>query len=124
MLKNARKELVMNINSVAVAEVMNDYFSSVFTRKDDNNHVEMMPEMGEVCFTRWKVRKRVRKLRAMTAAGLDGIGPKDLQELEKKSVDGLTMILRRELSRTPETSVHHLSQQSVANLRNPLYEKI
>ncbi len=94
MLKNARKELVMNINSVAVAEVMNDYFSSVFTRKDDNNHVEMMPEMGEVCFTRWKVRKRVRKLRAMTAAGLDGIGPKDLQELEKKSVDGLTMILK------------------------------
>ncbi len=69
-------------------------------------------------------KKKVRKLRAITAAGPGGIGPKDLQELEKKSVDGLTMILRRELSRTPETSVHHLSQQSVANLRNPLYEKI
>jgi hypothetical protein len=56
MLKNARKEVVMNNNSVA--EVLNDYFSSVFTREDDNNHVEMMPEMGEVCFSRRKVRKR------------------------------------------------------------------
>jgi hypothetical protein len=50
--------------------------------------------MGGVSFSQEKIRKKIRKLKAHLAAGLDETGLKELQELEDQVVAGLTKIFR------------------------------
>jgi hypothetical protein len=95
-LKNKQKETVTD--DEGMAEVLNEFFSSVFTREDRANlprAKEMdTEEMRGVRFTQAKVRKKIQKLRTAAAAGPDGIGPRILQELENELVDGLTIVFR------------------------------
>jgi hypothetical protein len=81
-----------------MAEMLNEFFSSVFTREDGDNvpEAERMEteELRGINITEWRIRKIIRKLRKDAAAGPDEIGPRLLQELEDGIVPGLTMIFR------------------------------
>ncbi len=61
---NKKGEMVTEDGSMA--EVLNEFFSSVFTREDTNNA------------TTEKVKKIIRKLRTAAAAGPDVVGPRVL----------------------------------------------
>ncbi len=75
-----------------MAEVLNGFFSSVFTREDETN----IPKEDSI---EWEVKKKIRKLRKDAAAGPDEIGPRVLQELENEIAQALVMIFRHSLSR-------------------------
>jgi hypothetical protein len=81
-----------------MAELLNEFFSSVFTREDGTRipEAEKMEteELRGINITEWRIRKIIRKLRKDAAAGPDEIGPRLLQELEDGIVPGLTMIFR------------------------------
>jgi hypothetical protein len=93
-LRKRNKETVAD--DEGVAEVLNDFFSSVFTREDESSiptaDDKGNTEMRVVRFTQAKVRKKIRKLRASVASGPDAIGPRVLQELENEIVEGLVLI--------------------------------
>jgi hypothetical protein len=83
-----------------MAGLLNEFFSSVFTREDgavpdaadmDTDNLE------NISFTAWKVRKKIQKLRPAAAAGPDEIGPRLLQELEQEVAEGLTLIYRKSM---------------------------
>jgi hypothetical protein len=69
-----------------MAEVLNEFFSSFFTRENTSNVpvAENMAteEIKTVRITEWEVKNKIRKLRKDAAAGPDEIGPRVLQELE------------------------------------------
>ncbi len=96
-LKNANKETVLEDGKMA--EVLNRFFSSVFTREELGNIPEaenlQTEEMENVYFTEEKIRRKIRNLRAASAAGPDEIGPNLLQELEKELSRGLMLIYRQ-----------------------------
>ena len=69
-----------------MAELLNRFFSSVFTREDSNNIPEPKEKvekagLSQVKITRAKVKSKIKKLRAGAAAGPDGIGPQLLKAL-------------------------------------------
>jgi len=81
-----------------MAEVLNGFFSSVFTREDlteipvaaagDSVPIE------RIRITEWEVKKAIRRLKKESAAGPDEIGPRLLQELEDAAAAALTIIFR------------------------------
>jgi len=85
-----------------MAEVLNGFFSSVFTREDvtgipaaaagDSVPIERMR------ITEWEVKKAIRKLKKESAAGPDEIGPRLLQELEGAAAAALTIIFRESVA--------------------------
>jgi hypothetical protein len=88
-----------------MAELLNSFFSSVFTR-EDTEHIPAAPDMEtnileEVSITEKMVREKIRNLKTESAAGPDEIGPKLLQELE--AVVALPLVdIFRESVRTGE----------------------
>jgi hypothetical protein len=87
-----------------MAELLNGFFSSVFTREDPSQLPEaemgnQVPKMPSVGFTEWDVRKKIRRLRKEAAAGPDEMGPRLLQELEDVIVKPLTNIFKESLLR-------------------------
>ncbi len=83
-LKNDKKEIVSE--DIGMAELLNSFFSSVFTR-EDTEHIPTAPDMEtnileEVSVTEKMVREKIRNLKTDSAAGSDEIGLKLLQELE------------------------------------------
>jgi len=83
---------------VEMAEVLNSFFSSVFTREDLTEIPvaaagESTP-IGRIRITEWEVKKAIRKLKKESAAGPDEIGPRLLQELEDAAAAALTIIFR------------------------------
>ncbi len=95
-MKNKQKETV--VDDEGMAEVLNEFFSSIFTRENGANlpRAEEMDkeEMRGVRLTHVKVRKKIQKLRTAAAADPDGVGLRILQELENEIVDGLTIVFR------------------------------
>ncbi len=85
-----------------MAEVLNEFFSSVFTRENTTNVLEAenmaTEEIKTVRITEWEVKKKIRKLRKDAAAGPDEIGPRVLQELENKISAALVSIFRHSLN--------------------------
>ena len=82
-----------------MAEELNKYFSSVFTREAGGEIPEVKSpreakSMAEVRITEWEVKKIIGKLRKEAAAGPDDIGPRLLQELMNEVAGPLTMIFR------------------------------
>jgi hypothetical protein len=79
-----------------MAELLNEFFSSVFTREDTRDIPKAeetgAEEMGDVIFTEKKVQEKIKKLRESAAAGPDGIGPKILQEMCREISPALCMI--------------------------------
>jgi hypothetical protein len=88
-----------------MAELLNSFFSSVFTR-EDTEHIPAATDMEtnileEVSITEKMVREKIRNLKTESAAGPDEIGPKLLQELE--AVVALPLVdIFRESVRTGE----------------------
>ena len=97
-LKNENGETVAEDGEMA--EVLNTFFSSVFTRENGEPPPptdEATVRMGRAYITEWEVRKKIRRLRKEAAAGPDEIGPRVLQELEDEIARPLTVIFRASL---------------------------
>jgi len=88
-------------DDLEMAEVLNKFFSTVFTREDLTNIPAAAAPPSEplerVHITEWEVRKTIRKLKKESAAGPDEMGPRLLQELEDAAAKALTIIFRRSL---------------------------
>jgi hypothetical protein len=91
--KNEKKE--------TVAELLNTFFGSVFTREDTKNiptAADMEAGiMANVNITLNKVKKTIRNLKTASAAGPDGIGPRLLQKLKNELAPVLVIIFWRSL---------------------------
>ena len=88
-------------DDLEMAEVLNKFFSTVFTR-EDCSHIPaaaapQSEPLEQVRITEWEVRKAIRKLKKESAAGPDEMGPRLLQELEDAAATALTLIFRRSL---------------------------
>jgi hypothetical protein len=104
-----------------MAEVQNEFFSSVFTR-DNGEEVPVteeteVPEMTNINFTERKVKEKIGKLRKASAAGPDGIGPKFLKELVREIAPALCQIFK-EFYATNEVP----EEQKRANV-TPIFKK-
>jgi hypothetical protein len=93
-LKNEKKEIVTE--DQGMAELLNNFFGSVFTREDAEN-IPVAEEMeggilDSITITEKAVRENIRNLKTDSAAGPDEIGPKLLQELESVLTKPLTWI--------------------------------
>jgi hypothetical protein len=130
-----------------MAELLNGFFGSVFTREDTSNipAAEEMetPDMKEVRITLQMVKAKIRNLKQASAAGPDNIGPRILKELEGELAPALLKIFQRFVqfgevpvewktanvtlsSRKGPKQILEIvgqspSHQSVANCLNPFY---
>ena len=85
-----------------IAEELNRFFSSVFTREDLSSVPEPEPKYGarrldNVNITVAKVKRQIRRLRKDAAPGPDGIGPKVLQELIDQVAEPLCTVMKKSL---------------------------
>jgi hypothetical protein len=84
-----------------MAELLNTFFGSVFTREDTNNITTAADmetgDMADVNITLSKVKKNIRNLKASAAALPDSIGPRLLQELANEIAPVLVITFRRSL---------------------------
>jgi len=99
-LKNDKNEIVAE--DQGMAELLNNFFSSVFTR-EDTEHIPVAENMEtitmeEVNITEKMVREKIRKLKPDSAAGPDEIGPRILKELEAVLTTPLVEIFRKSVS--------------------------
>ena len=82
------------------AEIMNEYYATVFTRNDDElpekqDHVDTHLEDVEI--TEKKVADVIDALKETSAMGPDGIGNRTIKQLKNEVIVPLTMIFRRSL---------------------------
>jgi hypothetical protein len=115
-LKNKKKETITD--NQGMAELLNNFFGSVFTREDPENitredaenitredaeNIPVAEEMegrtlDSITITEKAVREKVKNLKTDSAAGPDEIGPKLLQELESVLTRPLTWIFRESIN--------------------------
>ena len=86
-----------------MAEELNKYFSSVFTREDTAKVPVRQPmrtrsRLTKSFVTTQKVRRKIRQLKPHSAAGPDGIAPKLLQQCEDELAPVLAMLYRKLLN--------------------------
>ncbi len=80
-----------------MAEELNKYFASVFTRESTGNIPEAEKEnvttpMPQIDLTRNKIKEKIKELRIESAPGLDGLTPRMLKELGASILDPLEII--------------------------------
>jgi hypothetical protein len=80
----ANKRLITD--NKEMAEELNKYFASVFTRESTGNIPEAEKEnvttpMPQIEVTRDKIKEKIKELRMESAPGLDGLTPRMLKEL-------------------------------------------
>ena len=85
-----------------MSELLNAFFASVFTREDTSRIPSPKEERMDrpvltARITAEKVRKKVKRLRAGSAAGPDGLGPQLLQKLIDQLEKPLATIMQRSL---------------------------
>jgi len=84
-----------------MAELLNKFFSSVFTREDVQNvplAAEMeAPSLETMDITYRMVQEKIQSLKPASAPCPDGIGHQLLQELQKELVPALVLIFRRSI---------------------------
>jgi hypothetical protein len=91
--------------SVEMAEELNRFFSSVFTKEAPDNisvprREEMKTDMRSVKVTPAHVRDQIKNLRADSAPGPDGISPRVLKELKVEVSISLSIIFNKSLTET------------------------
>ena len=79
----------LTTNDEEKAQVLNDFFSSVFTREDQTNipeptQREVPKPLTKVNFTAANIEKRLLKLKTSKSPGPDGLHPRILKELAKE----------------------------------------
>jgi hypothetical protein len=98
-LKNNEGQLVSDNKEMAC--ILNNFFSSVFTKEDKENlpqkEKETNVEIGEVTVTREKIMKKIDKLRKDSAPGPDGIHPMLLKETKYEISKPLCIIFEQSL---------------------------
>jgi hypothetical protein len=91
-----------------IAEELNRYFSSIFTKEDRTNLPVKAPETEEklekIEITEAKVLKKIKKLRPDSAAGPDGIHPKLLTECAESLALPLTLLFKKKFAGGTNTS--------------------
>ena len=85
-----------------MAGILNDFFSSVFTRENKeqipgSKSMHFNKELSGVQVTVKKVKEKIGRLRRGVAAGPDNIGPTLLQELVNEVASPLASIMRKTL---------------------------
>ena len=99
-LKDAAGKLIKEDKDMA--DTLNTFFSTMFTREDTTNIPEPMGmvygrNISTVKITTKKVREKILKLRPEAAAGPDKIGPGLLQELIDQIASPLATVFRKTL---------------------------
>jgi Reverse transcriptase (RNA-dependent DNA polymerase) len=99
-LKDTRGKIIQDNGEMA--ELLNRYFSSVFTREDVANVPDPEPtgcreELKDVKITAKDVKAKIKKLRADGAAGPDGMGPQLLKQLAEEIAWPLAKVMRASL---------------------------
>ena len=97
-LKRISGEIVTD--STDMAEMLNDFFSSVFTREDVSNIpvADQVPHeevLDSVHFTEKNIAEKIRKLKKGSAGGNDKISVKLLQTMERELVKPLQLIFSK-----------------------------
>jgi hypothetical protein len=100
-LKNGQGKTVQDDKDMA--ELLNRFFSGIFTREDTTNIPEPTPtgcrqELKGLRITERAVKAKIRKLRADGAAGPDGLGPLVLKKLVDEIAAPLAMVMRTSLN--------------------------
>ena len=96
------KEGKMISGDKEMAEMLNAFFVSVFTREDTRNIPVPRPErldrvLTTARITAEKVKRKVKRLRSGSAAGPDGVGPQLLQKLIESLDRPLAAIMQKSL---------------------------
>jgi hypothetical protein len=98
----AGKDGKRTMDDKEMADILNQQFSSVFTREDTSNIPALLPEtqeiLEEIRITERDVRKQIRKLRADAAPGPDGISPRLLKDIENCVAAPLSLIFQKSLN--------------------------
>ena len=99
-IKKESGELTSDV--VEMAEELNKFFGSVYTRENTTNIPEperkrTRTKLTNSWLTTAKVNKKIKNLRTNSAAGPDGISPKLLQECSDQLAPVLTMIYKKSL---------------------------
>ena len=84
------------------ANILNKYFTSVFTEEDINNVPAPkartnIPKMKEIQITKQKVLKKISELKKESAPGPDGIRPRILMEIAEEVSLPLAMLFKQSL---------------------------
>ena len=86
------------------ADILNTFFSSVFTREDTENVPDLEPGgrsnhifLSDIVVTEDAVRKKLSSLNPYKAHGPDGIPPKVLKELSNELAKPITIIFNKSL---------------------------
>ena len=96
-------------DDLGMATLLNDYFSSVFSRdqginQDASHQIHLDEMLSNVTITEEKVKAKIKKLKPSAAPGPDSIGAGLLQELTTELTPALTVLNRKVLDEnyTPE----------------------
>ncbi len=105
-----------------MAEELNKFFASVFTKEDQRTIPEAEKEnvevaMGTVVVTQQMIRKQIRRLRKEAATGPDEITPGLLKMLEEEVLLPLEIIFNKSL-----TTAQVPSEWRTANV-TPIFKK-
>ena len=92
-------------DSIDMAEQLNNYFTSVFTREDSTDMPTVInvtnstsnAYIADITVTPAQVRKKLERLRSDKAAGPDNLSPRVLKEVMNEVCVPLTVILQRSL---------------------------
>ncbi len=98
-------------DSKEMEELLNKYFRSVFSREPNipagdrtDNPRNLSSVISDINITEEKIQNKIKKLRATSAPGPDGIGPGLLLELQQPLVPALNVLFRKLLdeNHTPD----------------------
>jgi Reverse transcriptase (RNA-dependent DNA polymerase) len=97
-LKDAGGKIVTE--NKKMAEMLNEYFSSVFTDEPDGpvpsaDRIQVEEELSSINVTEEKVEKKIRNLKPASAPGPDGIGSMLLKEMSQQLKKPLTAIFKK-----------------------------
>ena len=104
------------------AEVLNDFFASVFTREDlsstpDFSVGHTTNSLSDINITEDKVYKKLKNLNPTKAMGMDGLHPRLLKEASQELSKPLAILFRKSLSEG------HLPEDWKCGQVSPIYKK-
>jgi hypothetical protein len=98
-LKDEKGDLVIEMDQMA--ELLNKYFSSVFTDEDVNTIPEVEEKTGmrpeDIQISESKIKDKIKEIKPASAPGPDSIGTMLLQQLNEQVAPALTIIFRKVL---------------------------
>ena len=91
----------MQSESTAKAELLNDFFSSVFTREDDSDIPVLKPmcdtKLTDIDVSEDSIKTRLNNLKEDKAAGDDNLSPRILKAISDEIAFPVAAIFRRSL---------------------------